>query len=365
MSDDSDKLRVKTKLKPHPTSLAFSQALQNHLELKQQKSNTTKDCGKKKKTTISNSIQRKALQLGWRNRHSQSTSYPITLQLVSKEETKRASTVTFSVNQILDTEITSSQDIDHDEQTRRNNTETEGEEVLGNTGAYIWPASVVLIKFLESNAKKIFHSSINNNDNNNTTVLDLGAGTGVTSFAAAILGASFVICTDGSKQIVDLAQHNLDHINLKFDSISSDTCDEECESPRKTNSDSPTMNPSTIQKQVYVCEFFWGNEEHKQDILQNFTEHRCSYPDIILVSDCLLPKLFSIEPLVGALVDCMGANTTAYLSYEYRFYEQFDPKERFVKLATQSGLFVEEISHDDYHPIYQASDIEIFKVTRK
>jgi predicted RNA methylase len=58
---------------------------------------------------------------------------------------------------------------------------------------------MVSLKYLEKYPLKVRQKS----------VIDLGAGTGVTSLAAAVLGAQTVVCTDGVQNVVMLAQENV------------------------------------------------------------------------------------------------------------------------------------------------------------
>jgi LmbE family N-acetylglucosaminyl deacetylase len=54
--------------------------------------------------------------------------------------------------------------------------------------------------------------------------------------------------------------------------------------------------------------------------------------DLVIVSDCVLPKLYPIEPLVQAVEAVMGPHTVALFSYEHRPYPYFDP--RYVRPNT-------------------------------
>ena len=127
--NDNNKMPSSSTPRPsHPTARAFFDALDNvhSRDQKQQyRARRQSDFIKKKLTT-----------LGWRNRHSQDKDYPITVL-----------DTTFSVQQIQRGEV---------------------EETYG-TGACVWPAAIVLIKYLEQNAATIVAGK---------KILDLGAGTG-------------------------------------------------------------------------------------------------------------------------------------------------------------------------------------------
>jgi hypothetical protein len=59
---------------------------------------------------------------------------------------------------------------------------------------------------------------------------------------------------------------------------------------------------------VHVCEYNWGGDD----------AHLSPPLDVLIVSDCLLPKLYPIEPLVAALDKLAGPNTAIIVSYEHR-----------------------------------------------
>ena len=95
--------------------------------------------------------------------------------------------------------------------------------------------------------------------------------------------------------------------------------------------------------------------------------------DVILVADCVLPKLYPIGPLVDAIDELLPVSKNpkakndpvAILSYEHRYYPDYDPRTKFYELATSKGLQVTTIQHDQFDPIYCTDDIEIWHVTRK
>lgn len=115
------------------------------------------------------------------------------------------------------------------------------------TGATVWPAAIVLMKYLEKNPELI----------KNKNIVDLGAGTGVTSVASAILGAKTVICTDGEENVVELARENINHASDEIASLS-----------------------SPLSTKIRVKKYWWGDGSMKDD--------DC---DVVLVADCVLRKL--------------------------------------------------------------------------
>lgn len=248
---------------PHPTAAAFFKALD----------------GKNESRNQSELIRKRSQSLGWRNRHSQAAEYPVSI-----------GDVDFSVEQVQRGEI---------------------EETYG-TGATVWPASMVLLKYLEKNLDLI----------KNKSVIDLGAGTGVTSIAASLLGAKSIVCTDGCQNVVDLAANN-------------------------------------IQKAPGLCDirterYWWGDDQYNDEQF-----------DVILVSDCVLPKLYPIAPLVQALDDTMGDHSGAILSYEHRYFPEYHPKEKFIQLCAKKGLIVHTMPASRLDPVYSVEDIEIWHVERQ
>jgi predicted nicotinamide N-methyase len=253
----------------HPTARAFFHALDDS-------SNIVNDSFVK-----SEKIRKQTQTLGWRSRHSQAEWYPFVVSGRSLQ-----------VCQVQRGEV----------------------EGTFGTGATVWPASMVLLKYLERNPQVV----------DNKTIIDLGAGTAITSIAAAVLGAKRVVCTDGTESVVKLAQENVNQV------------------------------PIDISSKIHVRKYCWGDGSDKKTIF-----------DVVLVSDCVLPKLYPIAPLVKALDDLMGDDSVALLSYEHRYYQEYDPRSKFRELATRRGLDVHVVPLSEQDSIYSVDDIEIWKVRRK
>lgn len=83
------------------------------------------------------------------------------------------------------------------------------------------------------------------------------------------------------------------------------------------------------------------------------------------MTDCVLPKLYPIAPLVDALDKCMSNSTVAYCTYEHRFFPEYHPKEYFFKLCAERGLEITEVPIECQHPIYSVEDIEVWQIRRK
>jgi predicted nicotinamide N-methyase len=267
----------------HPTAQAFFRALD---DASVREEDDDKRSGK---------IRKQSQTVGWRNRYSQSEWYPITIKIGTTTTTTRSCDI--QVRQVQRGEV----------------------EGTYGTGATVWPASLVLIKYLEKNPHLLQEKS----------VIDLGSGTGVTSIAAAVLQSAHVVCTDGTDSVVQLAQDNVTHNAQRFGSS------------------------SVIATNIHVRKYWWGDGS----ISQTF--------DVILVSDCVLPKLYPIAPLVKAIGELCHAHSVAILSYEHRYYPDYDPRDKFRELCESRGLQMRLIPLSEQDPVYSVEDIEIWEVRRR
>uniref|UniRef100_A0A7S4J5J0 Calmodulin-lysine N-methyltransferase n=1 Tax=Odontella aurita TaxID=265563 RepID=A0A7S4J5J0_9STRA len=360
-------------------------------------------------------LLRKAQSLGWRNRHSQAEFYPVSMELPpTRLSDPRGDGAT---------EATSNAASPH-RRIRRRRAEFsvrqvqrgETENTYG-TGATVWPASMVLLKYMEALQPTTGGRGSGDTCSDNEageggppfsssspfegkTVADLGAGTGVTSVAAAALGASLVVCTDGCDLVVELAEQNARRACGELaggclgEEVRGSLADSGGEGPdelgggRFTGSTSSTSSAKggnetgekmTIgQCELRVRKYWWGEDDESmlQELADECNNSRDSlrieasmqnqrYYDYLLVSDCVLPKLYPIGPLVGAISRLTGPETITYLSYEHRYYPAFDPKEEFSRLAEEEGLEVRVVPQKDHHPIYSVDDIEVWEVRRR
>mmetsp|Transcript_9391 Transcript_9391/g.13926 ORF Transcript_9391/g.13926 Transcript_9391/m.13926 type:complete len:291 (-) Transcript_9391:791-1663(-) len=250
-------------------------------------------------------LQKIVGSLSWRGRHSQAGLFPFTIR--GNE---------LQIKQIMGGEHETSRIMD-----AAKNDEEKDALVGYGTGATCWPASLVLCKYLE-------RSDIINAIGSKRTVIELGGGTGMVSLAAALLGAETVVCTDGSEDVVRLAEYNIaQHMHLIVEG--------------NANSD------------ISTCCYRWGESV----VLPS--------ADLILVSDCVLPKIFPVAPLVDALDDLMGAKTLCIVSYEHRHFEEYHPRDKFIELAESKGLSVYVVPMVDHDHLYSVEDIEIWQVKRK
>lgn len=289
----------------HPIVNAFTAALKNNGDSKH-------------KDTKSAHLQKVITTLGWRNRHSQADQYPMELNL--PRENNRS--VTFHVKQIQRGEI---------------------DRTFG-TGATVWPASIVLVKYLEV----ICHLMP---EKKNMIIGDLGSGTGITSIAAGLLFPnSYIFCTDGEDPVVDLAFKNVCSAGKELDLFDGDS--------NQLSNDVIHIGSSLI----HVSKYWWGDGS----ILQNMNRIVANDDgfDIILCSDCLLPKLYPIDPLVEALDECISSKTIAYITYEHRYYPNYDPKEYFINCCRSKRLSVRTVPLKEQHHIYSVDDIDVLEIKR-
>uniref|UniRef100_A0AAV1V338 Uncharacterized protein n=1 Tax=Peronospora matthiolae TaxID=2874970 RepID=A0AAV1V338_9STRA len=198
------------------------------------------------------------------------------------------------------------------------------------TGLTVWPAACVLLKHLEHRVASGSRALV---DTDNPFVLELGSGTGAVGIAAAmLLQAGRVVLTDMD--------------NVRF------IMEENVSLARQDG----VVGKSVV---VDVEGYEWG-QPPSQSLISSAAER---YPDLILVSDCILPRLYPIEPLVEALKFLSRPHTRILISYEHRHYLHFQPKQKFWKLMKASGFMLRVITTAEYHPFYVAPDIEVWEIT--
>ena len=255
----------------------------------------------------------------------------------------KSSSITFHVRQVFPAERSS-----NDLPVTENDTVVDPIYGTGNT---VWPGSIVLLKYME----RLAHTDDNPILGKN--VIDLGAGTAITTIAAAFIGANAVICTDGCDHVVPLAASNiqcaLQEMNGQIDHLSHRCDDIEYDCSQRHEFD---INKS----KVIVRKYLWGDGTSPEELFDGKSNQ--SQIDIILCADCIVPKLYPIKPLVDAINQLSNDNTITYLSYERRYYSEYDPAKEFLRLATLCGLQVEVVRDDD--PMFPAPDIEVWKVRR-
>ena len=406
--------------RPSPVAQAFFAALD--IAEQQQQEEQGPEVPIKKKTTFQKSqlIQKQIQTLGWRNRYSQHDLYPLTIVTTTSPMTSiPASTSSFSASSdssltTTGTTSTTQSTTFHVRQVQRG----EIDETYG-TGATVWPASVVLIKYLQRHATQFFPNHCGR------VVLDLGTGTGITSIAAALLGAKHIICTDGDANVVQLAKSNIiraakEILNCGTNNNNDD--DDGCKEPTIPIGASRDMTEkhdlivngtvtavstavereqSPIQHtdgdddvvlinncSIEVQQYWWGTGTIHSRMIKDNQSITCTTDtnnienissssntivggfDMILVSDCVLPKLYPIEPLIDAIHQMLGQRRSdptpvAIVAYEYRYYDQYDPKQYVLELCAQKQLELMVVPATEHDPIYSIpDDIEIWHICR-
>ena len=187
------------------------------------------------------------------------------------------------------------------------------------TGSFVWPAAHVLCMYIEKKygtSKGLLGKRI----------IDIGAGTGAAGFAAALCGAKVTL--SDQEQILFLAEENKQLFLAQ--------------------------NPEIDPENILIKRYDWG---------ANASELGPVF-DVVLVSDCVLPKLYPIDILIEGVDAVMGPHTVAYFSYEHRPYPSYDPRQEFERLAALRGMQVRVIPLTEHHAVYSAEDIEIWEVTK-
>ena len=292
-------------------------------------------------------VERLLACLEWRHAHLRSPEYPLEVAGIS-----------LAVKQLMQGELTG----------------------LG-TGATVWPAAHVLAKYLERRCGGRGGLA-------GCRVIDLGAGTGAVGLAAALLGAE-VVLTDQA-QLAFLMEENAGRM-LAAAAAADASNVKAAVAKGASKSSPPPPGPVT------VATYDWGGPDG----------HLGALPfDLVIVSDCVLPKLYPIKPLVDALVELTrprghrgadvngggdsggksdesgesvadsggkgggggglggGQSPVVLMSYEHRTYPAFDPRERFGELCAAQGLVRRVVAKSELDDLYQADDIEVWEVTR-
>jgi predicted nicotinamide N-methyase len=198
-------------------------------------------------------------------------------------------------------------------------------EVRGlGTGGTVWPAALVLAKHLE---RRFGAGGLRGK-----RVIELGAGTGATGIAAAALGATVVLTDQAS--IIDLTRQNAAGCGAAVEARGG---------------------------RLHVALLDWADAPAAERLRQLAG----GAFDLILVSECVLPKLYPIEPLVAAIdmVDQLGCAAAAgskgalvMVAYEHRAYEHFHPPARFEELCAAKGYALRVVPVAEQDPLFTLPD---------
>ena len=210
-------------------------------------------------------------------------------------------------------------------------------EVRGlGTGGTVWPAALVLAKHLE---RRFGAGGLRGK-----RVIELGAGTGATGIAAAALGATVVLTDQAS--IIDLTRQNAAGCAAAVEARGG---------------------------RMHVALLDWADAPAAERLRQLAG----GAFDLILVSECVLPKLYPIEPLVAAIdmVDQPAAaahptvaaaaaaagkvstkGALVMVAYEHRAYEHFHPPARFEELCAAKGYALRVVAVAEQDPLFTLPD---------
>ena len=162
-----------------------------------------------------------------------------------------------------------------------------------------------------------------------------------------------VVCTDGSKLVVDLARDNIQQVVSEFRQEYEEGGNDNGDtvSIRKFDTKGIDLNSFMLGGcDIQVRKYLWGDGTMNTSDVQY---------DFIVASDCILPKLYPVAPFVDALSELSSRHTFTYIAYEHRFYPEYDPKEHHVSLANEKGFTVRVVLLEEQHPIYSVEDIEV------
>lgn len=349
--------------KPHPIASAFFDAHDDELVT------TNADNANR-----SSAVAKIRNSIGWRTRYSSSSLYPVSVLPVEerRREEDEGESVLFHVRQVFPGEShrhrgkACDNDVETKLQQQLHDPVSEDDCEFG-TGAAVWPGSIILLKYLE----KMAHDPHQDNILEGKTVADLGSGTAITSIASALLGASLVVCTDGCDPVVDLARQNIhdaiSHLGSggELSPTSVDSVDEPIHHQHCDFRGCTMMTQKYRWGEGMLLEGIDQSLIHDTDAINVKMQSRTTQFDLILGADCIVPKLYPIEPLVDAIDELSAPQTVSYISYEQRHYEHFDPAVEFRRLADLRNLEVEIVPDQELHPMYPANDIQIWKVSRK
>ena len=187
-------------------------------------------------------------------------------------------------------------------------TEVADRSLDGNTGFSSWDASIVLAKYFQMNAAVV----------NNKKIIELGAGTGLVSIFASILGAAYVYATDLEYSLPNLMK------NIDANSLS----------------------------HIEVQELDWYFPE-KNTIVRDQVEL-----DIVVAADCVWLEHL-IEPFVNTLLSINAKQI--YIAYQLRTMAAYN---QLVSLLRENHYEMKAIETKEYHPEFYDDVICIYRVCK-
>ena len=173
-------------------------------------------------------------------------------------------------------------------------TQNRAQERDAGTGMMVWDCAVAMCDVVAD--YDVEHPWSGRN------VVELGAGTGVVGLCAAALGAR-VTLTD-LDEIVPLME----------------SCAE--------------RNRALVEDRVSCASLPWSAEGAAGLLAA------VGPVDVVLVCECIVPRLFAMEPLVDTVAALLASKpgAVALVAYEHRLFHKFDPRDRLRDLLAAQGL---------------------------
>ena len=213
-------------------------------------------------------------------------------------------------------------------------------ESPGQIYGKLWDAGLVLTSYLAQHPEVLLPSSSSsssslggekndkenkqNQENKKKRVIELGAGTGITGVAAALLGAEEVVITDLAP-VVPLIQTNID-LNLSSPSSSSEGGGQHTQRQQDTHEHTQETQGKRKQGTAIASAYSWGEKSRSEIGLE-------PYPVILLADVVYQPAFYSA--LVTALWELSDEETVIVLAHRERhpdcalFFKEVD--ERFTR----------------------------------
>lgn len=193
------------------------------------------------------------------------------------------------------------------------NTDAEGLLKAG-TGATVWDSAIVLAKYLENNASKLFNSE--------SIAMELGCGTGLAG----------LVCS-----------HYCHNVLLT-------------DKPNVTTLPKSTIRNNKQFSNVSVMDLEWSDRTASALAIERLSKH----PDIVLFSDCITWNELYVD-LIETLNTVCGNDTILIFANEKRDFQQ---ESEFFRLLNQTFRF-KNVDSEEQDTVYQSDDIYLFTASKK